>query len=163
MPAYHGSPDDGPAVGRGSWCCTSGARGPGSSAPAQRQGPHRRRDRRAAVTAGHLAAGHPAGASGLQRSEADAMSGTERPGADGSALSPGQMTEAEFRSLYQRLRDELPWGADDRRGALNYITAAEVLAAVGEVTMGRTVSVAAPVEHWPSADNPNPAQHDMKG
>ena len=51
------------------------------------------------------------------------MTGTERTGADGSSRSPGQMTEAEFRSLYQRLRDELPWGADDRRGALNYITA----------------------------------------
>jgi hypothetical protein len=50
------------------------------------------------------------------------------------------MTEAEFRSLYQRLRDELPWGADDRRGALNYITAAEVLGALGEITMGRGVS-----------------------
>ncbi len=91
------------------------------------------------------------------------MTGTERTGADGSSLSPGQMTEAEFRSLYQRLRDELPWGADDRRGALNYITAAEVLAALAEVTMGRTVSMGAPVEHWASADNPDPAQHHMRG
>ena len=39
------------------------------------------------------------------------------------------MTEAEFRSLYERLRAQLPWGPDDRRGALNYITQAEVLAA----------------------------------
>jgi hypothetical protein len=36
----------------------------------------------------------------------------------------GRMTEAEFRSLYERLRRQVPWGADDRRGALNYITPA---------------------------------------
>jgi hypothetical protein len=34
------------------------------------------------------------------------------------------MTEAEFRSLYERLRGQVPWGPDDRRGALNYITPA---------------------------------------
>jgi hypothetical protein len=36
--------------------------------------------------------------------------------------TPGRMSEAEFRSLYQRLRAQVPWGPDDRRGALNYIT-----------------------------------------
>jgi kynurenine formamidase len=76
---------------------------------------------------------------------------------------PGQMTEAEFRSLYDELRGQVPWGADDRRGALNYIRPAEVLAAAGEVRLGRTVSLAAPVEHWPAADNPDPCQHQMKG
>ena len=40
------------------------------------------------------------------------------------------MTEAEFRSLYERLRGQVPWGPDDRRGALNYITPAEMLAAL---------------------------------
>jgi hypothetical protein len=59
------------------------------------------------------------------------------------------MTEAEFRSLYEQLRTQVPWGPDDRRGALNYITQAEVLAARGEVRLGRTVSLAAPVEDWP--------------
>ena len=39
------------------------------------------------------------------------------------------MTEAEFRALYELLRGQLSWGPDDRRGALNYITPAEVLAA----------------------------------
>src|SRR6266568_4542369 len=88
------------------------------------------------------------------------MTGTERTGAD--PATPGQMTETEFRSLYERLCGQLPWGPDDRRGALNYITAAEVLAAVGEVRLGRTVSLAAPVEHWVTPDNPDPAQHQMK-
>src|SRR6478736_8970792 len=89
------------------------------------------------------------------------MTGTERIGADPAAS--GQMTETEFRSLYERLRGQLPWGPDDRRGALNYITPAEILAALGEVTLGRTVSLAAPVEDRPAADNPDPAQHQMKG
>ena len=91
------------------------------------------------------------------------MTGTEGAGAGPSALRPGQMTETEFRSLYGRLRGQLPWGPDDRRGALNYITPAEILAALGEVTLGRTVSLAAPIEHRPTADNPDPAQHQMTG
>ena len=84
-------------------------------------------------------------------------------GAGPAALRPGPMTEAEFRSLYERLRGQVPWGPDDRRGALNYITQAEILAALGEVTLGRTVSLAAPVEDRPAADNPDPARHQMKG
>jgi kynurenine formamidase len=72
------------------------------------------------------------------------------------------MTEAEFRSLYERLRGEVPWGPDDRRGALNYLTPSTVLAAMSEVLLGRTVSLGAPVEDWPAADNPDPCQHQMK-
>jgi hypothetical protein len=72
------------------------------------------------------------------------------------------MTETEFRALYERLRGQVPWGRDDRRGALNYITPAEVLAALGEPRLGRTVSLAAPVEDWESMDNPDPARHEMK-
>ena len=72
------------------------------------------------------------------------------------------MTEAEFRALYERLRAQVPWGPDDRRGALNYITQAEVLAACGAVRLGRAVSLAAPVEDWPAPDNPDPARHQMK-
>ena len=75
------------------------------------------------------------------------MAGIERACADLAALPSGQMTETEFRLLYERLRGQLPWGADDRRGGLNYITPAGVLAALGEVTLGRTVSLAAPGEH----------------
>ena len=80
-----------------------------------------------------------------------------------AASPPGRMTETEFRALYERLRRQVPWGPDDRRGALNYITQAEVLAALAEPRLGRTVSLAAPVEDWPAADNPDPAQHEMKG
>ena len=72
------------------------------------------------------------------------------------------MTEAEFRSLYEQLRAQVPWGPDDRRGALNYITQAEVLAACGAVRLGRAVSLAVPVEERPAPDNPDPARHQMK-
>jgi kynurenine formamidase len=85
---------------------------------------------------------------------------------DGVGPPPGAretMTEAEFRQLYDRLRGELPWGAADRRGALNYLTPVDVLAAVGEVSLGRTVSLAAPIESTRSADNPHPAGHQMTG
>ena len=71
------------------------------------------------------------------------------------------MTEAEFRALYDQLRRQVRWGQDDRRGALNHIAAAQIQAAASEVRMGRTVSLAAPVEHQVSADNPEPAQHRM--
>jgi kynurenine formamidase len=78
-----------------------------------------------------------------------------------AAPSPGRMTEAEFRSLYERLRGEVPWGPDDRRGALNHLGPAQIQAAAGEVRLGRTVSLAAPVENRVTADNPDPAQHRM--
>jgi kynurenine formamidase len=71
------------------------------------------------------------------------------------------MTEAEFRSLYERLRGQVPWAPDDRRGALNHLGPAQIRAAAGEVRLGRTVSLAAPVENQVSADNPDPAQHRM--
>src|SRR6516225_3614878 len=91
------------------------------------------------------------------------MTGTGQSSADPATRPPGQMTETEFRSLYEQLRDQIPWGPDDRRGALNYITPAEILAALREPTLGRTISLAAPVEHLPAADNPDPARHQMTG
>ena len=73
------------------------------------------------------------------------------------------MTEASFRELYDRLRASRPWGPEDRRGALNYLTPAQVLAAMGEVRLGRTVSLEAPVEDRVTMDNPDPAHHPMTG
>ncbi len=82
-------------------------------------------------------------------------------GNTGASPAPGTMTEAEFRSLYEQLRGAIPWGSDDRRGALNYLTPVQVLAACGEVKLGQTVSLAAPVGHRRTADNPEPAKHEM--
>ncbi|MGD0925995.1 MAG: cyclase family protein [Streptosporangiaceae bacterium] len=73
------------------------------------------------------------------------------------------MTKADFRALYDRLRARRPWGPEDRRGALNYLTPAEVLAAMSEVRLGRTVSLEAPVVDRVTADNPDPAHHPMTG
>ena len=51
------------------------------------------------------------------------MTGTQRGRTGPADRTPsGLMTEAEFRALYERLRGQLPWGPDDRRGALNYLT-----------------------------------------
>lgn len=91
-------------------------------------------------------------------------------GPDGE-LSPGlvrtvpaeraDLSEREFRALFDRLRRQVPWGPSDTRGALNYITPTTMLAAVGGVTLGRSVSLAAPIENKVAADNPEPARHEM--
>src|SRR5262249_4643790 len=73
------------------------------------------------------------------------------------------LSAAEFRALYQRLAEATSRGSDDRRGALDNITPAEVLAAAGEVRSGRTVSLARPIENVRSADNLEPLQHEMTG
>ena len=89
------------------------------------------------------------------------MTGTEGTGAGPATPAPVRMTEAEFRSLYERLRGQVPWGPGDRRGALNNIGPAQIQAAAAEVRLGSSVSLAAPIENHASADNPDPAQHRM--
>jgi len=73
------------------------------------------------------------------------------------------LSTAEFRDLYHRLAEATSRGADDRRGALDNITPAEVLAAAADVRTGRTVSLARPIENVPAPDNPHPLQHEMIG
>ena len=79
----------------------------------------------------------------------------------GSAGRLPTLDSAAFGALYQRLRDATPWGPGDRRGALNYVTPARVLAAAGEVRLGRTVSLEAPIETQAAPDNPEPAVDEM--
>jgi len=71
------------------------------------------------------------------------------------------MSAADFTALYQRLRRAADWGPADRRGALNNLTPAEVLAAAGEIRLGRTVSLESPIESRATPDNPHPSQHEM--
>ena len=71
------------------------------------------------------------------------------------------MTETDFRALLARLRAQASWGGADTRGALNNITPDRVMAALGEVKLGRSVSLASPIEHEPAADNPHPSSHKM--
>jgi kynurenine formamidase len=70
---------------------------------------------------------------------------------------------AQFEALYLRLRQVPAWGPADRRGALNHLTPERVLAAAGEIRLGRTVSLAAPIEMGLTPDNPRPAIHEMTG
>jgi kynurenine formamidase len=81
----------------------------------------------------------------------------------GNSERPPPLDSAAFAALYQRIRDATPWGPDDRRGALNYLTPARVLAAAGEVRTGRTVSLEAPIETQAAPDNPDPAVDEMIG
>jgi kynurenine formamidase len=74
-----------------------------------------------------------------------------------------RLTRAAFDALFKQLRDATAWGPEDRRGALNNATPAHVLAAIGEVRSGRTVSLAAPIETVASRDNPQPCSHEMVG
>jgi kynurenine formamidase len=80
-----------------------------------------------------------------------------------SAADGPRLTEQQFCALFKHLRDGLPWGAGDRRGALNFLTPATVLTAMAEVRQGRCVSLASPIRDEAAADNPDPAVHQMTG
>jgi kynurenine formamidase len=72
-----------------------------------------------------------------------------------------QLSAAEFRVLYGRVKHMSQWGPADRRGALNNITPAQVAAAAGEVRHGRAAPLGAPVGSEVAPDNPDPAVHEM--
>jgi kynurenine formamidase len=72
-----------------------------------------------------------------------------------------EVSAADFGELYQRLRGHAPWGTDDRRGALNHITPGRLAAAAGEVRLGRSVTMAAPLAGR-APDNPEPGARHMK-
>lgn len=73
----------------------------------------------------------------------------------------GTVTATGFAELYERLRYRAGWGAQDRRGALNHIKPAHVTAAARSVSTGQTLSLAAPVGHEVTADNPQPCLHKL--
>jgi kynurenine formamidase len=74
-----------------------------------------------------------------------------------------RLTADEFAALFRQLARTVPWGADDRRGALNHITPAHILAATQEVQRGQSVSLARPIDTHLAADNPEPAHYNMTG
>ena len=76
-------------------------------------------------------------------------------------MPASEMSAASFHALYERLHRSAQWGDDDRRGALNHITPARLAAAAGEVRVGRTVTMAAPLA-TSAADNPEPGARHMK-
>jgi len=89
------------------------------------------------------------------------MTSSQGTGTGPAPAAPERITKAEFQRLYDQLRARPPWGPADRRGALNYITAETTLAAAGAVKLGRSVSLACPIEYRVTADNPEPARHKM--
>jgi kynurenine formamidase len=82
---------------------------------------------------------------------------TTRTGPNGRA----GLSAADFCALFERLKRRSAWGSADRRGALNNITGAAVLAAAREVRLGRSVSLAVPLESRVTPDNPEPCVHRM--
>ena len=76
-------------------------------------------------------------------------------------MSRTELSESEFQALYERLKRTASWGPADRRGALNNISPADVVAAASDVRAGRAVSLAAPLASQVAPDNPTPAVHEM--
>ena len=72
-----------------------------------------------------------------------------------------ELSAAEFRQLFEAVSTWGRWGADDERGALNYLTPARVLDAAKLVRTGETVTLSLPLDTRPGIDNPAPADHHM--
>jgi kynurenine formamidase len=76
-------------------------------------------------------------------------------------MSDFELSAAEFRALYDRVKHMSLQGPADRRGALNNISSSQVVAAASDVWRGRAVSLAAPIESEVALDNPDPVVHQM--
>jgi kynurenine formamidase len=76
-------------------------------------------------------------------------------------MGTSAMSADEFGALHAWLSEQARWGEADRLGALNHITPTEIVAAAAEVRLGRTVSLASPIEGEATADNPEPSVHQM--
>src|SRR5215813_7002074 len=74
-------------------------------------------------------------------------------------MNAPDLSASEFQALYRKLKRTARWGPDDRRGALNYISEADVVAASSGVRRGRTVSLGAVVGSHRTPDNPTPWLH----
>jgi kynurenine formamidase len=72
-----------------------------------------------------------------------------------------QISEAEFRELFERVSNWGRWGPDDERGALNYLTPERVAAGADLARSGWTVSLSRPLNTEREPDNPEPADHHM--
>lgn len=76
-------------------------------------------------------------------------------------MGGSRLPAAWFGALHERLRGRARWGPDDRRGTLNHITPARLVAAASEVQMGQSVTLAAPLA-GSAPDNPEPGMRHMK-
>jgi kynurenine formamidase len=72
-----------------------------------------------------------------------------------------EMTGEEFRRLFEAVSTWGRWGGNGERGALNYLTADRVAAAVRLVQRGVSVTLSKPLDTESRIDNPEPADHHM--
>jgi len=72
-----------------------------------------------------------------------------------------EVSTGEFRALFEAVSNWDRWGPDDERGALNYLTADCILAAVQLVQTGQTLTLSLPLNTQLGIDNPVPAEHRM--
>jgi kynurenine formamidase len=72
-----------------------------------------------------------------------------------------QVTQTEFRALFDAVRSWGRWGPDDERGALNELTPERVVAAARLVRTGETLALGLPLNTEKRLDCPEPAEHRM--
>ena len=73
----------------------------------------------------------------------------------------GVPTTADLDAMYEALKNWGRWGPDDQRGALNHLTDARRMAAVGLVRTGESVSLSHDLATEPQPEHPHPVQHHM--
>jgi kynurenine formamidase len=76
---------------------------------------------------------------------------------------PAQLSRADVRGLFEQVKNWGRWGAEDQRGALNFITPEHRRRAAGLVRDGVAVSCALPLNTVPSDENARPVWHMMTG
>jgi kynurenine formamidase len=78
-----------------------------------------------------------------------------------SARPRVEISNAEFRELFERVSNWGRWGEEDQRGTLNFLTPDRIAAATRLVRNGETVSLSSPLNTKRQLDNPEPADHHM--
>src|SRR6266545_1485654 len=77
------------------------------------------------------------------------------------ATGPTPVSAREFADLHEACKHWGRWGADDQRGALNFIAPDQVRDATASVSSGRTVACSWPLDTKAGPDNPKPVVHHM--
>jgi kynurenine formamidase len=72
-----------------------------------------------------------------------------------------RLTTSEVKALYEKISNWGRWGAEDERGALNFITPEKRAAGARLAQNGEIVSLSLPLSTKSAPDNPQPVQHMM--
>jgi kynurenine formamidase len=83
------------------------------------------------------------------------------PPEDSAFPATRQVARAEFDAIFASCSNTGRWGAEDERGALNFITAREVASAARLVRDGMAIGCGWPLDTVAGPDNPRPALHHM--